>query len=309
MTPKPTKTPKPTAAPKPTVKPTVTPKPTVPPKPTKPDLALLAALKPSRGSNTALTLTWTKVKDADGYNIFYSKCSGKPWYRAAVRGGNTQRYKITHLDRGVAYMAYVRAWKRVNGVKTYIGKASPTTHAITGGYDAKYCNAKSVKVDKSGLKLKVGAVRKIKASVKGVRSDRKVLAHDRQLRYYTSDRNVATVTKAGKVRARGVGSCTIYVMANNGVRAKVKVKVYDSPAKVSFKKSAYSVKKGKKLKLAKQIRLEPSGIATRYTWTSSDPSVATVSAKGVVRGRKKGTATITVTTANGKTAKVRVKVK
>ena len=209
----------------------------------------------------------------------------------------------------MAYKAYVRAWKRVAGVKSYIGKASPMLHAITGGYNSRYCNAKSVKVDKSSVKMKVGATKKIKASVKGVKSGREVLAHEKQLRYYSSDRNVATVNAAGKIRARGVGSCTIYVMANNGVCASVKVKVIGEPTKVSFKKSAYSVKKGKKLKLAGAIKLEPSGASTTLTWKSSDPAIATVSAKGVVNGRKKGTVTITVTTANGKTARAKVKVK
>ncbi len=283
----------------------------------KPDNALLAKLTPSSGSDTALTLTWTKVDGANGYDIFYAKCGSTPRYRTAVRGGDIGRlegrtafsYRIKHLDRGVAYEAYVRAWKRVAGVKSYIGKASPMLHAITGGYNSRYCNAKSVKVDKSSVKMKVGATKKIKASVKGVKSGREVLAHEKQLRYYSSDRNVATVNAAGKIRARGVGSCTIYVMANNGVCASVKVKVIGEPTKVSFKKSAYSVKKGKKLKLAGAIKLEPSGASTTLTWKSSDPAIATVSAKGVVNGRKKGTVTITVTTANGKTARAKVKVK
>jgi len=97
-----------------------------------------------------------------------------------------------------------------------------------------------VKVDKSSLKLKVGAAKNINALVQGVKSDRKVLAHARKLRYFTNDRNVATVTQAGKIRATGVGSCTVYVMANNGVRASVKVTVYDSLTKAGFKKSSYS---------------------------------------------------------------------
>jgi len=92
-----------------------------------------------------------------------------------------------------------------------------------------------VKVDKSSLKLKVGAVKTIKALVKGVKSDRKVLAHARKLCYFTNDRNVATVTQTGKIRATGIGSCTVYVMANNGVRASVKVRVYGGPTKVSSK--------------------------------------------------------------------------
>ena len=184
----------------------------------------MAVLKPSRGSDTALTLTWTKVDGAEGYDIFYARCAGQPWYRTAVRG-DIARYKITHLVKGVAYKAYVQAWKRVRTVKTYIGGASPTVHAITGSYNAKYCNPKSVKVGKSSLKLKVGAAKKIRASVVGVKSGRKVLTHEKPLRYYTSDSNVATVTGTGKIRAKGVGSCTIYVMANNGVRAKIRVRV------------------------------------------------------------------------------------
>lgn len=184
---------------------------------------------------TSLKLTWTKVSNADGYDIFFKKCGAGDYpLIATVKASASRHYKVSGLKKSTSYKAYVKAWKKVRGVKTTIGKASPTVHAITGGYKARSCNAKSVKVGKSSLKLKVGATKMIKASVKGVKSARKVLAHDRQLRYYTSDRNVATVTKAGKIRAKGVGSCTIYVMANNGVRASIKVRVYDGPKRVSF---------------------------------------------------------------------------
>lgn len=42
---------------------------------------------------------------------------------------------------------------------------------------------------------------------------------------------------------------------------------------------------------------------------AEDPSIATVSVKGVVKGIKKGTVTITVTSSNGKTASTKIKVK
>ena len=225
--------------------------------------------------------------------------------------GQRQRHPALSLcqaEKGEFYKAYVRAWKRVKGVKTYIGKPSPTVHAIASGFNSKNCNARSVKVKKTGLVLKRGATEKINASITGVKGSRTVLAHPNQLSFYSSDRNVATVTSAGKAKARGVGSCTIYVMANNGVYATVKVRVVDQPTKVQFKKTGYSVKKGKTLKLAGEVKLTPSGVKTTHTWTSSNPAVATVSAKGVVKGIKKGTTTITVTTANGKCARVKVKV-
>ena len=135
-----------------------------------------------------------------------------------------------------------------------------------------------------------------------------MLQHLKLVRWYSSNANVATVN-GGRVKAVAEGSCTIYAVANNGVRTSIKVKVTYGPTKVAFKKSSYSVKQGKTLKLASKIKLTPSGATSAYTWTSSDPSIATVSAKGVVKGVKKGTVTISVTTANGKTAEVIIRVK
>jgi len=182
-------------------------------------------------------------------------------------------------------------------------------HSITSGYNGSFCNARSVKVKKSGVTLRIGATERISAVVRGVKSGRKVLAHSGKLRYFSSDRNVATVSSNGKIKATGVGSCTICVMASDGVYASVKVKVVDGPTKVRFRKRSYSLKKGGKLKLAGQVRLTPSDMKTTYTWSSSDPAIATVSDKGAVKGLKKGTVTITVTAKNGRQAKTKVKVK
>ena len=259
---------------------------------------------------TGLKLSWTRVKDADGYDIFFRKCiRGDYRLIASIRGNVSRSYKVTWLEKATSYKAYVKAWKKVRGIKAYIGKASPTVHAITGGYTKKAANPKTVTVSASKVTLTIGKSSTIRASVKGVKSGRQVLAHTKLLRYYSSNRNVATVSSTGKIRATGAGSCKIYVVANNGVRATVKVTVIDGPTKIAFKKSGYSVKKGKTLKLAGKIKLTPSGVTTTYTWNSSDPGIATVSVKGVVKGLKKGTVTITVVTANGKSAKVKVKVK
>ncbi len=67
-----------------------------------------------------------------------------------------------------------------------------------------------------------------------------------------------------------------------------------------------NVRNGKTL----QIVLEfPSGaIFTDVTWVSSDPTIASVDQNGLVKGLKNGTATITITAANGVTAIVAIKV-
>ena len=80
-------------------------------------------------------------------------------------------------------------------------------------------------VNASRVTLTPGKRSAIKANVSGVKAGRNVLAHPTLLRYYSSNRNVATVTQAGKIKATGIGRCTVYVVANNGVRARVKVTV------------------------------------------------------------------------------------
>jgi hypothetical protein len=45
------------------------------------------------------------------------------------------------------------------------------------------------------------------------------------LRYFSSDTNVATVSETGMIKARGSGSCRVYIMANNGIRASLEVRV------------------------------------------------------------------------------------
>ena len=82
-------------------------------------------------------------------------------------------------------------------------------------------------VSQTKTALKKGRTYRIKASVRGVKSGRKLLSskHGAKLRYLSTDKKVATVDRSGKVTARGKGTCTIYAYAINGVRKAVKVTV------------------------------------------------------------------------------------
>ena len=179
---------------------------------------------------TDMKLSWTKVKGADGYDIFFRRCGAGDYpLIASVKSGASRSYRITGLKKATSYKAYVKAWKKVKGTKTYIGKASPTMHAITGGYTKKTANPKTVTVRASKVTLTNGKSSTIRASVKGVKSGRRVLAHAKLLRYFSSNCNVATVSSTGRITATGAGNCTVYVLASNGVRATVKVTVIDGP--------------------------------------------------------------------------------
>ena len=201
----------------------VTPEPEPEPEPVVPDVALLARMTVAGSSKTALKIAWTKIPGADGYDVYFVKC-GRDYKSKPKASVTCCSVKISKLTARTEYKAYVRAWMKVGGKKVYLGD-SPELHAITGGYDAKYCNAKSVKLNKSAVTLKVGKTTTVKATVKGVKSGRKVLKHVRKVRYYSSNINVATVNKNGKIKATGTGKCTIWAVANNGIRSSVKVTV------------------------------------------------------------------------------------
>ena len=49
--------------------------------------------------------------------------------------------------------------------------------------------------------------------------------HAPKLRYVTSNSKIATVTKSGKITAKGSGTCYIVAFAHNGVSKSIKVTV------------------------------------------------------------------------------------
>lgn len=127
--------------------------------------------------------------------------------------------------------------------------------------------------------------------------------------YKSSNRKVAGVTGDGVVTALKAGSAKITVALKGKKKLTLKLKVSDpyAPTKVS-------VAEGKKLTLRVGETLQlnavlaPDAARSALTWKSSRKGVARVSADGLVTARKKGTATVTVRTQNGKTAKVKIKV-
>lgn len=269
-----------------------------------PDETLLALMKHS--GKTAMTLSWTAVAGAEGYDVFFAKC-GEPLALNQTVGGLACR--IDGLARKTAYQARVYAWNTAGGVKSYIGKASPDVYAVTGGSNKKWTYARKVTARKSKLLLAAGRQGRIKAKVKAVKSGKKLLKYVGKLRYYSSDRNVAVVDARGNVTAVGAGVCTIHVLGNNGARRDIAVTVVSQPTKVRFKKKAYKVKTGRTLGLFNKLKLTPAGVTGSFTWTSSNPAVAVVDGNGVVTGVKKGRATITATCVNGLSARVKVNVK
>ena len=198
-----------------------------------------------------------------------------------------------------------------NGVVTPVKKGSAiitvrTDNGLSASMKVKVADPpkpKKVVLNRSGtIELKVGETLQLKATL----SPKKAAS---RLSWYTSRKTIATVSKKGLVKAKREGTATITVKTANGKTARVKVKVVDpyAPDGVTLDKTGtVELKVGGKLQL--NAALSPDGARSKLTWRSSRKSVAKVSSKGVVTAVKRGTATITVRTANGKKASVKVKV-
>ena len=117
------------------------------------------------------------------------------------------------------------AFKQEEGKNVTLAKTI-TAHVV-GSKNTKYTNVKAVKVKKSSFNLKKGGTAAIKAGTVLVSRNKKKLSdeHAKEFRYATTNSRIATVSKKGKIKAVGKGSCSIYVYARNGYAKKIKVKV------------------------------------------------------------------------------------
>ncbi len=199
-------------------------------KPSAPKISGTPLAKATVKKNS-MTIGWNKIQGAAGYDIFFALCNhNKKEIKCkkvkTIKGNKTFKWSKSGLKKGTAYKFYVRAYVTKNGKKTYVSK-SPMMHAYTGNGTKNYTNAKSVTVNKTKVTLKNGKTFKIKAKVNKVSKKKKLMpkSHAPTIRYMTSNSKIATVNSGGKVTAKGKGTCTVYVFAQNGVAKAIKVTV------------------------------------------------------------------------------------
>ena len=132
-------------------------------------------------------------------------------------------------------------------------------------------------------------------------------AGDKSVTWESDNEAVATVTQNGVVRGVNAGSAIITATASNGLSTSCVVTVKIPAKSIKLGITKVTLKKGKKKTLS--ATLKPLETTDIVKWTSSNPKVASVSQKGVIKAKKKGYATIMAKTSSGKCAQVKVIVK
>ena len=186
-------------------------------------LKLPVFLAKGKAKKNSIVLSWKKYTGATGYDVYWRYCDGSINYKkvGTVKNG---KLSITHkkLKKDREYKYFIAAYKMVEGRKIHIAKSNGVHVAMK---KAATTNVASIKVNKKKVTLAVGKTFTLKCEVKAENSSKNLVFHTSSYRYYTTNSKVAIVSKAGVIKAKGKGTCSIYVLANNGVYKKVKVKV------------------------------------------------------------------------------------
>ncbi len=125
------------------------------------------------------------------------------------------------------------------------------------------------------------------------------LAHE-VITYAVEDPSIATVDSRGVITGVATGNTKVTVTLPGGSHATQKIKVIQLVETLRLDEDYIKIKPGSTRQL--EATIKPKKSPEKLIWTSSDPSIATVSSKGLVTGVKKGTVTITCTTKYGNIA-------
>lgn len=176
-----------------------------------------------KAQKNSIVVSWRKYPGAAGYDVFWHYCDGSINYKKAgtVKNG---KLSMTHknLRSNREYKYFVAAYKMVKGRKIYIAKSNEMHVAMK---QARTTNAVSIKVNRTTVILKPGKTFRLKCQLTGENRKKKLLSHSSPYRYYTANSKIATVSQNGVIRAKAKGSCSIYILASNGVYKRVTVKV------------------------------------------------------------------------------------
>lgn len=247
-----------------------------------------------------LTASSLKMKTGQSTTAFKATGFSEGDYVAAVTSNKPGTVKVTNVNKngtfkltagkkkGSAVVTVTLASKKTASFKVTVQKAAVKTTKIT-------TTTKSLTLAKGATYKKLAS----SIAVTPVTSKEKVT-------YSSSNKKVATVSSKGVIKAKKAGTAKITVKSGKK-KVVVTVKVTGvKTTKLSGVPAGKTVSKGKTFKI--KAVATPKNTSEKIAYKSSNKKVATVISKGVVKGLKKGTATITVQSGSKKmTCKVTVK--
>ena len=179
------------------------------------------------------------------------------------------------------------------------------TMAASTGMNSEAASKKPTKITLKATSKTVDIKGKVKVSVKSVKPSNA----SKSVTYKSSNKKIATVSSKGTVTGKKKGTVKITATSktNKKVKSTIKITVKGKPTKITLKATSKTVDiKGKVKVSVKSVK--PSNASKSVTYKSSNKKIATVSSKGTVTGKKKGTVKITATSKTNKKVKSTIKI-
>ena len=210
---------------------------------------------------------------------------------AMVKKSNANKAVVTALSTG----------KTTIKVKTFNGKTDSLNITVKKAPN-------SVKINKSAVNIGLGDSIQISESTNSG-------SYSQKFTWSSSDETVAAVTKLeknkAKVTAVGKGTAVVTITTYNGKTAECVVTVKKAPSKVTLSKESLTL--GAKETFEISEKTDKDSWASNFKWSSSNSKVASVSrtsgGKAKITAKAVGSAVVSITTYNGKTANCKVVVK
>ena len=153
-------------------------------------------------------------------------------------------------------------------------------------------NKETISLNKSVYTLKKGKTVKLKAVLNKA-------AKRKGVKWSSSNRKVATVSKNGKVTAKRKGKAAITAtVKETSVKARCKITVGIPVSRVTLNRRSLTLKTGQSFSLKTSISPKKASVK-KVNYKSSNKRVASVSKKGVIQAVSAGTVKITATAADG----------
>ncbi len=248
------------------------------------------ATEPYAGFHTVVLDTPVDLNAGDTYSVvvYQTTSSGTPKVPIDVSFSWNWLTGVSSAKTGQSFISSSGSyWQDVSAsgyncrIKAYTDKRDTTTPA-----DVKV--SRITLSASTGLTLTKGQTQKLTATVAPANATKK------EVKWSTSNKNVAMVSTSGLVTAKSAGTATITCTAQDGsgVKATCKVTVTVPVSGIQLSQTSAALTVGDTLTLTKTIY--PSDATNQaVTWTSSSDAVASVDSNGKITAKTAGSAVIT----------------
>lgn len=241
-----------------------------------------------------------------GDNTFY-KCSSLAFVsipNSMMSIGEMAFYDCKSLSKVICYAvtppslkSYAFYGAQCLSGTLYVPSSAVSTYQTTDGWNEwkniqALIEPTSISFANENENIFIGMTKKLEATITPEKSTNKSIT------WTSSNTAVATVSSKGVITAKSVGTTVITVKTYNGKSAKCTITVKQPVTAIALSDAATTLWVGE-TKTLTATATPTDASNTAVNWSSSDNNVATVSSKGVITAKGKGTCTITCTAADG----------